>query len=644
MAWKRSILNDGSIDFTDDQSHGDNKITSVKSLDFTDFSELTIATGAITVTQACHTVDTEGDAASDDLVTINGGTNGLSIVLRAENAARTVVVKHNTGNIWLQGKVDINLDDLEDGILLYYDGIMWFDIAAGGAGGGDTGTQGDTGVQGNTGIQGDSGAAGSQGDTGDAGGQGNTGVQGDTGAKGDTGSAGAKGDTGTEGDTGITGQHGDTGVQGDTGEQGDTGAGSQGDTGATGSQGNTGVQGDTGTEGDTGAGTQGDTGDQGDTGIQGNTGVQGDTGVGGGLYGINVETLADAKTLTPGTDEIYQYLDPDGANRIITLATAGATAGDRFVLRHNGAYNDTYYLEVKQGATSLDKIYAANIKGFIFDGTNWITLVTGTGENDNKVLNVGIGQLSQAQGEGTALGYKTTAYTQGVAIGGWAYGLDYSIGIGYSSEAYTHSVGIGHTADAHDYSVGIGDNANATDYGVAVGDIASADHYSVAIGACALAPDKYSIALGYYSRCTRYGETSINIDGNSAQKNNVVQGRWSKATADATPVEMFCGGVASQRFTIRAKSALAFKINVVARDNVAGHVAMYLFEGLIKRDASNNTVLSICNKTIIYEDDAAWDVAVTADDTNEALIITVTGDGTNPTQFAAVLDGVETHF
>ena len=64
----------------------------------------------------------------------------------------------------------------------------------------------------------------------------------------------------------------------------------------------------------------------------------------GGLYGINVETLAGNKTLTPGTDEIYQYLDEGAAIRIITLDTASATAGDRFIIRHNGVFNDTRYL------------------------------------------------------------------------------------------------------------------------------------------------------------------------------------------------------------------------------------------------------------------------------------------------------------
>ena len=115
----------------------DNDVMSaLKGIAYSAFSELTIATGAITVTQMYHTVDTESDAASDDLATINGGATVNLIVLRAAADARTVVVKHNTGNIWLQGKADISLDDLEDGIMLAWDGTKWFDIAAGGGGGG----------------------------------------------------------------------------------------------------------------------------------------------------------------------------------------------------------------------------------------------------------------------------------------------------------------------------------------------------------------------------------------------------------------------------------------------------------------------------------------------------------------------------
>lgn len=99
-------------------------------VDHADFSEVTIsAGGAITVTQTCHKVDTNADAASDNLDTINGGVNGMLLVLRPENDARTIVVRHNQGNIWLKHKQDFALDDVRDGLVLMYDGTKWFDLS-----------------------------------------------------------------------------------------------------------------------------------------------------------------------------------------------------------------------------------------------------------------------------------------------------------------------------------------------------------------------------------------------------------------------------------------------------------------------------------------------------------------------------------
>jgi hypothetical protein len=99
---------------------------------FKDDGELTIATGAITITGAAHTVDTESDAASDDLDTINGGTDGELLVLRAENAARTIVIKDGTGNIETADGNDIDLDETEKTVLLQYDAALskWLVISS----------------------------------------------------------------------------------------------------------------------------------------------------------------------------------------------------------------------------------------------------------------------------------------------------------------------------------------------------------------------------------------------------------------------------------------------------------------------------------------------------------------------------------
>ena len=57
-------------------------------------TELTIAAGSVTPTAAAHTIDTEGDAASDDLTHLvyDNHPEGRLLLIRAEDAARTVVV------------------------------------------------------------------------------------------------------------------------------------------------------------------------------------------------------------------------------------------------------------------------------------------------------------------------------------------------------------------------------------------------------------------------------------------------------------------------------------------------------------------------------------------------------------------------
>lgn len=95
-------------------------------------SELTIASGVITKTRSHHTVDTQSDAASDDLVTINGGSEGELLLIRPASGSRTVVVKHNTGNIWNPSFNDQYLIDSDSYLLLAYSGSKWCIIGAGG--------------------------------------------------------------------------------------------------------------------------------------------------------------------------------------------------------------------------------------------------------------------------------------------------------------------------------------------------------------------------------------------------------------------------------------------------------------------------------------------------------------------------------
>lgn len=112
-------LNDNWDAIDDDlYNHQPNKV------EWQDKGALTISSGAVTVTGSNHTIDTEGAASSDDLDTISGGTDGYMVTLRADNATRTVVIKHNTGNILTFDGQDISLDETRKAVLAIYDSAL----------------------------------------------------------------------------------------------------------------------------------------------------------------------------------------------------------------------------------------------------------------------------------------------------------------------------------------------------------------------------------------------------------------------------------------------------------------------------------------------------------------------------------------
>lgn len=94
-------------------------------------TELTIASGTAAVTQFAHTIDTESDAATDDLDSLTGGVAEEMVMIRPANAARSIVIKHALGanQFSCPGERDLTLEEVTDFALLYHDGTQWIVIA-----------------------------------------------------------------------------------------------------------------------------------------------------------------------------------------------------------------------------------------------------------------------------------------------------------------------------------------------------------------------------------------------------------------------------------------------------------------------------------------------------------------------------------
>lgn len=82
---------------------------------------------------------------------------------------------------------------------------------------------------------------------------------------------------------------------------------------------------------------------------------------------------------------------------------------------------------------------------------------------------------------------------------------------------------------------------------------------------------------------------------------------------------------------------------IVARSTSGTDNACYERRCLIKRDGANNTVLVGSVQTIgtDIESDAAWDVTIDADDTNESVRVLVTGAAATTIRWVCTLELVE---
>jgi hypothetical protein len=101
------------------------------------------------------------------------------------------------------------------------------------------------------------------------------------------------------------------------------------------------------------------------------------------------------------------------------------------------------------------------------------------------------------------------------------------------------------------------------------------------------------------------------------------------ATTNATPTELFLDG-ASTRLVIASGTTYTFSILVGARQTggVAGTTGDswgYKLEGVIKNVSGTTSLQGSVTQTVLAEADATFDCAATADNTNDALVVTVTG-------------------
>jgi hypothetical protein len=207
------------------------------------------------------------------------------------------------------------------------------------------------------------------------------------------------------------------------------------------------------------------------------------------------------------------------------------------------------------------------------------------------------------------------------------------------------SVVIGGTSSAAtgDNSFACGSGNNATGAG------------AVAFGATSVASGTNSFAVNNFNQAT--GEASAAFGrGSLAHRRGMVTfcaGGFATAgdaqafnqcvlgkTTTNSGVALTLNGAGTGRITLQTNSVIHAIITIVGSKSDGSAVASYLRQVTIKRVGNTTSLVGTVN-TIGTDEAAGTSIAITADDTNDALIITPTGISGETWRWVASVDGAE---
>jgi hypothetical protein len=221
--------------------------------------------------------------------------------------------------------------------------------------------------------------------------------------------------------------------------------------------------------------------------------------------------------------------------------------------------------------------------------------------------------------DSTAFGFDNIA-SGGYSVAGGYYNTAsnlYSVALGYNSVvsgAQSFAGGKGHTVSG-DSSGAIGEGNTASGYGY--------------------------FAVGYFTTARLGGMNAHAIYSGfglgGAQNIRINQ---AITTTNATPTEMFGNWNLGERYTIPSGNTHFVKVMIVAASST--NTACYARQVCIRNTAGTTAIVgSVQTIGTDQETDAAWDVTVEANDTNDALRILVTGAASTTIRWLTLIDGVE---
>ena len=273
------------------------------------------------------------------------------------------------------------------------------------------------------------------------------------------------------------------------------------------------------------------------------------------------------------------------------------------------------------GATALTNSYCSAYYGFAAAIGNNTSSYGATGSNS-----FAIGRQSKSTGQySAALGYRCVASGEGsVAIGNQAEATgDNSRAMGYQAIASgSNSLCLSQESTASGSSSaiigGYGNVADAT--------------YSFASGQYA---DTNGI-FGKMSRATgRFPATGDAQSGTFVLRSDTTDATAEPMTTANTPTS----SLNITQIVVPSNAAFAFHGTIVAKQSGSANAAAWKVEGLIVNNGGTTTLTN--SATTVISNTPSWGMALSADDTNDALAITVTGAASTNIRWVATINTSE---
>ena len=318
------------------------------------------------------------------------------------------------------------------------------------------------------------------------------------------------------------------------------------------------------------------------------------------------------------------------AERAIAIGNNGVVAGSTYstAIGHNSGFGGST-TATGSGATALGGSYASGADSFAAVITNNTSSYGATGANS-----IAIGKLAKAT--------NTDSFAVGdnaIASGGDAIAIGrlntassaYSVAIGYDNDAtgnYSIAMGYRANAGAH-YAVAIGQASNLTrSNAFGQGSMALAGGRTDGVDAISIGREGRSNEIGKFV----FSNGMFAAAGDAQGGMFILKADTTNATATVLTTN---NSTAHSNNQIKANSdtCITFDGTITAMQNGAQAFASFKIEGLLVNDGGTTT---LANSAItIIDNQSSWGLALSADNTNNALAITVTGEASHNIRWVA---------